>query len=140
MPYSINQWFSKEKKTNQSLYSDKAFQVNAHALCSYKNLFVLTIPGKQNILTNIIDKENIIPVKDYTLKYDELIKTCELFRITNKTTLEEMANVSLDAAENYCNTVPNTIWENIIKLRLVKIDKNFFNSVKKNNCYYNKTI
>ncbi len=135
--FSIAKLFGNTEVMNNNLYEGQTFQFDPKNLCTYNNLYVLTTPNEPNIMTNIINSDSITVVKDFTLTYSELTKTCELFRIANQTTFEQMANVDYTAAVNFCNTIPNTIVKQTIKLRLEKINNTVFQSIKKNTCTKN---
>lgn len=135
---SLLKLFGKKVDNSNQLYSGQAFQINPKNICTYNNLYILTTGGDKNILTDIVANEKIIPIKDYEIKYDELINTCELFRITDKTTLEQMANVSYNSAKEYCNSIPNDIYTEDLNIRLEKIDTGTFNEMKNKTCQSKK--
>lgn len=103
-----------------NLYSGLSFTLSKKSICNFNSIYLIT-SVEDNQLKDIV-KEKSIPVKTSRLTYNELEKTCELFRLSDNTTAESMAHVDLYQAKNYCSTIPKNVFSNNINLQVLKLD------------------
>lgn len=133
-PSTLSDLFGKNKSKEEGLYIGQAFQIKPKLFCNSDNVYVLTTQYQPNILTDIVENRYVHKVKDFQLNYDELVKTCELFRITKKATQEHMANVNYNEAKSFCNQVPEEITYQQVKLSIYKINKSALQNTEKRLC------
>lgn len=134
LPFSLDQLFDKPGTQKIELYSSDSFQLQPQMLCKYNDVYILTSEsGKVNFLSEI-DASNLSRIKQFSITYKELIKTCELFRLTQNKTFEEMANINFDSALTFCKDIPDQIVTNSQLLSLYKVNETFVNLIKNKHC------
>lgn len=133
-PQSLAKLFGENQSKEKSLYSDQYFNVKPKTVCKFQHVFLVT-NDHQNLFTDYFKEGQLSSYKDFTLSYSELIRTCELFRITDHPSIDEMANVDIYSAKAYCKAVPSQIADYSINIRIYKINDSIVNNLKLSNCH-----
>jgi hypothetical protein len=118
---------------NSTIYTDKSFSLPKGAICSYHDIYLLSAQNGP-ILTELNAENSVTEVTKIPLKYDELVKTCELFRVAKDVNAEQMAHVTLDTALSYCSELPSYIYQSKQNLSLYRFNDDYANSLKSNLC------
>lgn len=132
--FTLLNLLGKEASSEPNLYVAQAFQLSQNSVCPYQNIYLLTTSVDPNPMISFLGPSDVSLEGKYSLSYKELRKTCELFRLTQHASHEEMANVDIEDAKIYCNQTPTEIDDILVQMDLYKIDPGILLNRKEEVC------
>ncbi|MEI6690274.1 MAG: hypothetical protein WCL07_00830 [bacterium] len=123
---SLVDYSTNDGQVSQALYSSGSFSI-PDDICKYKQIYLLTNPiAYYDDLFGEME-----PTFNEVIKYDQLHKECEIFRLTPDFAFHEMAHLNTNEVLSYCDRLPHTIDQSVNYLVLYKLNKSITDSLFK---------